>query len=430
METYEHEGGEGLGGGTTKMSVAAARGSAAAARVRGAAARVSEAAARGSAAAVRVTGTKTKSEADATKAEADEHWGQFKTLKDAMMDVAGAPVVGPPGFWIVHRIFALFTVVFFLYTFFAAVPSFSEKKTFADVEFLPEFQLPDVYMCLTGESMRRLIAKKKRGPEMMDNQSGTSTFTSDGRSGPTGLQGTSLQIKAGLDSYSARCGAYNLALYNMKTMMEDTGPCPVKSLTIGNNYFESASPPGPPGSAPPAPDFLPQYKDRMGFNAWDNDRPDISNDDANVTTGKEATFRDPDPLPQAPWPASDEMAGILAGLLPSAPGEIHEDDATYKEPNATLRGNLTGKSEEELDLLKNDDATRTPVVVGAFCFRNEMNIGAMSTYETSADLVLSMMTRAHPASHVSPARTEPKLMIDSPCASLDTVCCSPLRVTV
>eukprot|EP00964_Phaeocystis_antarctica_P110477 scaffold74831_cov67-Phaeocystis_antarctica.AAC.2 len=73
METYEHEGGEGLGGGTTKMSVAAARGSAAAARVRGAAARVSEAAARGSAAAVRVTGTKTKSEADATKAEAEEH---------------------------------------------------------------------------------------------------------------------------------------------------------------------------------------------------------------------------------------------------------------------------------------------------------------------------------------------------------------------
>ena len=404
METYEHEGGEGLGGGTTKMSVAAAR---------------------GSAAAVRVTGTKTKSEADATKAEADEHWGQFKTLKDAMMDVALAPVVGPPGFWIVHRIFALFTVVFFLYTFFAAVPSFSEKKTFADVEFLPEFQLPDVYMCLTGESMRRLIAKKKRGPEMMDNQSGTSTFTSDGRSGSTGLQGTSLQIKAGLDSYSARCGAYNLALYNMKTMMEDTGPCPVKSLTIGNNYFEPASPPGPPGSAPSAPDFLPQYKDRMGFNAWDNDRPDISNDDANVTTGKEATFRDPDPLPKAPWPASDEMAGILAGLLPSAPGEIHEDDATYIEPNTTLRDKT--KSEDEL---KNDDATRTPVVVGAFCFRNEMNIGAMSTYETSADLVLSMMTRAHPASHVSPARTEPKLMIDCPRASLDTVCCSPLRVTV
>ena len=76
-------------------------------------------------------GKKITVKAEAMKAEAKEHFGQCKELTAAISDFFGSPVIGPVVFWFLHRIVALFTVSFFLYTLVAAVPTFSEKVTFA-----------------------------------------------------------------------------------------------------------------------------------------------------------------------------------------------------------------------------------------------------------------------------------------------------------
>ena len=61
-------------------------------------------------------GKKITVKAEAMKAEAKEHFGQCKELTAAISDFFGSPVIGPVVFWFLHRIVALFTVSFFLYT--------------------------------------------------------------------------------------------------------------------------------------------------------------------------------------------------------------------------------------------------------------------------------------------------------------------------
>ena len=128
------------------------------------------------------------------KAEAEEHFGQCKELTAAIADFAGSPVIGPVVFWVLHRIVALFTVAFFLYTLIAAVPTFSAKVTSADVEYLSEYQLPDIYTCLDGETMQKFISKKTQDSkhcattawsqcefEMMDGRKSLGFMDSRGR---------------------------------------------------------------------------------------------------------------------------------------------------------------------------------------------------------------------------------------------------------
>ena len=110
-------------------------------------------------------GKKITGKADAMKVEAEEHLGQCKALTAAIADFAGSPVIGPVVFWVLHRIVALFTVAFFLYTLSAAVPTFSAKVTSADVEYLSEYQLPDIYVCLDGGSMTKFISKEKQSTQ-------------------------------------------------------------------------------------------------------------------------------------------------------------------------------------------------------------------------------------------------------------------------
>ena len=105
-------------------------------------------------------GMKAAGKAGALKASVEAQCGQFTALKAAVLDFAGAPVVGPLPFLVLHRIFALFTVGCFLFTIITALPTFSEKVTVADVEFLPEYQLSDIYICLEGDDMRSFIKKK------------------------------------------------------------------------------------------------------------------------------------------------------------------------------------------------------------------------------------------------------------------------------
>ena len=81
-------------------------------------------------------GMKAAGKAGSLKASVEAQCGQFTALKAAVLDFAGAPVVGPLPFLVLHRIFALFTVGCFLFTIITALPTFSEKVTVADVEFL------------------------------------------------------------------------------------------------------------------------------------------------------------------------------------------------------------------------------------------------------------------------------------------------------
>ena len=309
-------------------------------------------------------GKKITVKAEAMKAEAKEHFGQCKELTAAISDFFGSPVIGPVVFWFLHRIVALFTVAFFLYTLSAAVPTFSEKVTFADVEYLAEYQLPDVYACLDGSTMKKFISKEKQSTkkkkcrdeigatwrsdcefEMMDGATSAGFFDALSRrdeadgDGVHGTGGTVMQFRSGL-SADTRCGAFNMAYYNLKTGEDDEGKCPVDDVKFGSNWDTSTAP------------EMAVFDDRLGFDRW---LPDDF-------TGA-----------RPPAPGYDDTAGFLAGLLPNATGEII-----------------------------NGDGKEATVTVPAYCFRNIARVGAKSYYETNQDLALGMSTRIRPTEAVSP----------------------------
>lgn len=325
-------------------------------------------------------GKKITGKADAMKVEAEEHLGQCKALTAAIADFAGSPVIGPVVFWVLHRIVALFTVAFFLYTLRAAVPTFSAKVTSADVEYLSEYQLPDIYYCLDGISMKKFISKEKQSKqkqkcdemgtawsacefEMMDGSTSQGFFNASGfTNGPvgnnvSGMGGTVMQFRSGA-SHDTRCGDFNMAFFNLKTDKEDEGECPVQDIKYGNNMIT-------PGNK-----MITVLDDRLGFDAW------LPYD--NTAVPQDA-------------PGYDDKAGFLAGLLPSATGEII-----------------------------NDDGENISVTVPAICFRNLIKVGAKSSYETNQDLVLSMSARIFPPQTVSPqldlTTNRPSLL--TPCALL------------
>ena len=215
-------------------------------------------------------GKKITVKAEVMKAEAKEHFGQCKELMAAISDFFGSPVIGPVVFWFLHRIVALFTVSFFLYTLVAAVPTFSEKVTFAEVEYLAEYQLPDVYTCLDGETMKMFISKEKQSTKK-----------------------TVMQFRSGVSS-DTRCGFFNMAFFNLKTGEDDEGECPMKDLKYGSNWDMSTAP------------EMAVFDGRLNFDAW---RPSSFTDEI-----------------EAPGP--DDTAGFLAGLLPKATVEIIKDDGT------------------------------------------------------------------------------------------------------
>lgn len=306
-------------------------------------------------------GKETKGAADAMKAEAEEHLGHFNTLKAAIMDFAGSPVIGPVVFWIMHRIVACFTVAFFFYTLIAAVPSFSAKVTSAEVEYLTDYQLPDIYSCLDGGTMMKFLTKQKQEVtkqgcrvavpptewdqcefEMMDGSKRKGTFEENGTPNTeNGKGGTVMQFRSGI-SGDTRCGAYNMAYHNLKTGVEDAGECPVDKLRFGTpGYFVNTE-----DDAWSAATFAPEFEDRLNFQAW-------------LPEDHEGDSVDADGF--------DDKAGKLATLLPNATGKII-----------------------------NDDGTTTSVTVPALCFRNAIRDGAKSYYETNQDLVLGMSTRIFP----------------------------------
>jgi hypothetical protein len=311
-------------------------------------------------------GKETKGAADAMKAEAEEHMEHFNTLKAAIMDFAGSPVVGPVVFWIMHRIVACFTVAFFFYTLIAAVPSFSAKVTSAEVEYLTDYQLPDIYSCLDGSTMKTFLTKKRHGVikeecekaetwpaqcqfEMMDGSTRYGTYASNGaRNVSEGRGGNVMQFRSGLSS-DTRCGVYNMAYHNLQTDghgVEDVGECPVEQLRWGAyGYYESdTSKEGDPIAEGVE---TPEFADRRNFRPW---KPWGD-------TGEDSY----------PDGGFDEKATILASLLPNATGEI-----IY------------------------DDGTPATVSVPAFCFKHVIRDGAKSYYETNQDLVLSSSNRIFP----------------------------------
>ena len=317
-------------------------------------------------------GKETKGAADAMKAEAEEHLGHFNTLKTAIMDFAGSPVIGPVVFWIMHRIVACFTVAFFFYTLIAAVPSFSAKVTSAEVEYLTDYQLPDIYSCLDGETMKKFLTKQKQDVtkqgcrdavpriewdqcefEMMDGSKRKGTFEENGTPNTeNGKGGNVMQFRSGL-SGDTRCGAYNMAYHNLKTGVEDAGECPVEELRFGTpGYFVNTEDDAWSASKP-----APEFEDRLNFQAW-------------LPEDYEGDSVDADGF--------DDKAGKLATLLPNATGDII-----------------------------NDDGTTTSVTVPALCFRNAIKDGAKSYYETNQDLVLGMSTRIFPQDAVSPLKKSP-----------------------
>mmetsp|Transcript_11970 Transcript_11970/g.29851 ORF Transcript_11970/g.29851 Transcript_11970/m.29851 type:complete len:504 (+) Transcript_11970:31-1542(+) len=294
----------------------------------------------------------------AVKAEA--HLTPAKKLTAEITDFCTAPVIGPVVFWFLHRIVALFTVVVFLYTLSVVAPTwFSEKLTFADVEYLTDYQLPDVYMCLDGETMKKFISKEKQSTkknkcrgelggtwradcefEMMDGAKSTGFYDALGRVNEAdgddvyGKGGTVMQFSPGGLSDDTRCAAYTLAYFNLKTGKDDEGECPVEVTKLGSNWSPEQAP------------EMAVLNDRLGFDPW---LPSDHTGDG------------------PPAPGYDDTAGFLAGLLPNATGEII-----------------------------NDDGTEATVTVPAYCYRNIVRVGAKSYYETNQDLVLGTIMRIWP----------------------------------
>ena len=363
-------------------------------------------------------GMKAAGKAGSLKASVEAQCGQFTALKAAVLDFAGAPVVGPLPFLVLHRIFALFTVGFFLFTIITALPSFSAKVTTADVEFLADYQLPDMYLCMDGGDMKHFLTKKTQKAtvaycekhiqdlpgdaalpdiskcpfEMMegaDNRAVPSawlkgTYSSRGVQSDGnvlkdgGKGGAVMQFRSGMTS-DIRCGAYNMAYYNVKEMKEDTGNCPVEKVLFSANYHAgwTTGEGWKKGAGWKKGDAVPAsiFPDRLGFHSWLKDDEPA----ATVTPGIDGI---------------DEMAGLLADLLPSESGET-----------------------------KDADNKATTVTVPGYCFRNVIKPGAKSYYENNKDLVLGMSVRIFPSESVSLARAKARSQRLIALASLDCVLC-------
>lgn len=122
------------------------------------------------------------------KAAYDEKKAQFKSgenkeskfikLKGVLAETTGAPVLGPGICIVFNRLTALFAVFLFLYTLWAAVPTFYEKISFASVEFLTvSHPLPRTKIARTLHSSHLHLHRGPIVPSLLCRKSSCQTST-------------------------------------------------------------------------------------------------------------------------------------------------------------------------------------------------------------------------------------------------------------
>jgi len=186
-------------------------------------------------------------------AAAVENYDEACSLATTIKTFFLAPVLGGVKWRALYQICAFGIFGFFLYTVAAVAPSWTEKVTSATTEFQESFPIPDIYACLSSESVVDFIKSQADGDQMMN-----------GNSYANG--GAKIRFKSGVTSDGDRyCGAYAMSTFNLATRKPSPN-CPVESLGVSDNWVSM----GADGNTLTwGEGTLGNFKDRVGVHGFE-----------------------------------------------------------------------------------------------------------------------------------------------------------------
>jgi len=225
-----------------------------------------------------------------TGIDTQAHFGEAMSLWEQMQGIIFAPAAGGLLFVVLYRLLVLIAIAFFVYTFSASAAKFDEKVTQYEVEYLTEYQYPDIYHCIPATVMAQTILKK--GLDTDKNP-----FTSvDAKNIEDDILAALVYATLPDKDQNLPCGVLGWGIMNASSPAMQTGACPYTNSSIGASKFINES----------------------RFRVWSyKDIPSGSNNNAVGLTYDDFGDRYAN-YPSVTEPTYDATATKLAKMLPTA----------------------------------------------------------------------------------------------------------------